>query len=233
MIVTDIQTTQQSLTHSLTHTIAFLLHTIRLYLICVFVDEKLYNLCNNELTRNLGAVQNRRFITIPFSATTLGVRIGSLAFNLAEAVTALVRNEPLSALQFTEVSLEASNDEEAFGVEALGKSGSIVYTRLPVYGNVDLETFCPGGQSSIFIGALEVDTETTTADDSEKVEKVEPSADQVEVTSDADEAGDEKEESPKDTTDTSTEEESGATSRNTAMSAAMGIAGAFLWMLDN
>jgi hypothetical protein len=202
-----------------------------LYLICVFVDEKLYNLCNNELTRNLSAVQNRRFITIPFSATTLGVRIGSLAFNLAEAVTALVRNEPLSALQFTEVSLEASTkDEEAFGIEALGKSGSIVYTRLPVYENVDLETFCPGGQSSIFIGTLDVDTETT-ADDSDKVE-TSPVAEQVEVTSDAD-AGEAEDEKEEDTMDTSTKEESGATSQNTAMSAAMGIAGAFLWMLDN
>ena len=109
-------------------------------------DEKLYSLCNNEVTRNLKAVQNRRFITIPFSATTLGVRIGSLAFNLAEAVTALVENGSLSPVQFTEVTLA---DQDA--KEALGKSGAIVYTRLPIVESVDLETFCPGGQSNIFI----------------------------------------------------------------------------------
>jgi hypothetical protein len=110
-------------------------------------DEKLYNLCNNDVTRNLRAVQNRRFITIPFSATTLGVRIGSLAFNLAEASTALVQNGGLSSVQFTEVSL---SDE---ATSALGSSGAIVYTRLPIVNNVDLESFCPGGQSNIFITA--------------------------------------------------------------------------------
>ncbi len=98
------------------------------------------------MTRNLKAVKNRRFITIPFSATTLGVRIGSLAFNLAEAITALVQNGPLSSVQFTEITLA---DQDA--KEAIGKSGAIVYTRLPIVNSVDLETFCPGGQSNIFV----------------------------------------------------------------------------------
>jgi len=86
------------------------------------------------------------------------------------------------------------------------------------------------GRSEVRCSTL-TDTETT-ADDSDKVETP-PVAEQVEVTSDAGDAEDEKEESPNDMMDTSTEEESGATSRNTAMSAAMGIAGAYLWMLDN
>ena len=148
-------------------------------------DEKLYSLCNNEVTRNLRAVQNRRFITIPFSATTLGVRIGSLALNLAEAVTALVENGPLSSVQFTEITL---TDENQNAKEALGKSGAIVYTRLPIVNNVDLETFCPGGQSTIFV-----------ADDSDK--EVIDIIDMVEVEPSM------EEEEPLDTTTTTTEEE--------------------------
>jgi hypothetical protein len=63
-------------------------------------DEKLHNLCNNEITRGLTAVKNRRFVTIPFSATTLGVRIGSVAWNLAEAVRALTHtNAGLSSVR--------------------------------------------------------------------------------------------------------------------------------------
>ena len=101
------------------------------------------------MTSNLRAVQNRRFITVPFSATTLGVRIGSLAFNLAEAVTAMVNNAPLSSVQFTEISLTEQGTSGA--TIALGKSGAKVYTRLPIFNGVDLETFCPGGSSKIFV----------------------------------------------------------------------------------
>ena len=35
-------------------------------------DKKLFHLCDNQVTRNLRAVQNRRFVIVPFSATTLG-----------------------------------------------------------------------------------------------------------------------------------------------------------------
>jgi len=122
---------------------------------CLLSDEKLYHLCNNEMTRNLKAVQNRRFITVPFSASTLGVRIGSLSYNLAEAVTALVNFKPLSSVQFTETTFEG-------GATATGKSGAKVYTRLPIVNGVDLETFCPGGESKIFV-TDDSDQETTVA----------------------------------------------------------------------
>lgn len=110
-------------------------------------DEKIYNLCKNETTRNLRAVQNRHFITVPFSATTLGVRVGSLSFNLAEAIVAMANGEPLSTLDFTETSI--TNDGNV-GRQALGKSGARAYTRLPIFTTmenetIDLETFCPGG----------------------------------------------------------------------------------------
>ena len=97
-------------------------------------------------------MQNRRFVIVPFSATTLGVRIGSLAYNLAEAVTVLAGSgdgdEPasLSSVQFSEVSLA-----ETQARQAVGKSGAMVYTRLPTYGGVDLETFCPGSATNVFI----------------------------------------------------------------------------------
>ena len=42
-----------------------------------WADEKIFHLCSNEKLRQLRAVQNRAFIVVPFSASTLGVRIGS------------------------------------------------------------------------------------------------------------------------------------------------------------
>lgn len=82
---------------------------------------------------------------MPFSATTLGVRIGSLAFNLAEAIVAMANGEPLSTFDFTETSITEDGNE---GRQALGGSGVRAYTRLPVFEGVDLETFCPGESSS-------------------------------------------------------------------------------------
>jgi len=102
-------------------------------------DEKIYELCKNETTRNLRAVQNRNFITVPFSASTLGVRIGTLAYNLAEAFVAFATGQPLSSVDFSEVSISG---------QAIGSSGVKVYTKLPVWNGTDLETFCPGGPES-------------------------------------------------------------------------------------
>jgi len=154
-------------------------------------DEKLYNLCSNPITRELRAVQNRRFITIPFSATTLGVRIGSLAYNLAEAVTALVNNSPLSAVQFTEVSFDG---DHGGATEALGKSGAIVYTRLPIFTNdthnADLETICPGGGlSNIFIA------NDMIADDTDKIKPVEKEDEDDQADEKKDDHADEKKDS--------------------------------------
>ena len=75
-----------------------------------------------------------------------------MAYNLAEAVTVLAGSgdgdEPasLSSVQFSEVSLA-----ETQARQAVGKSGAMVYTRLPTYGGVDLETFCPGSATNVFI----------------------------------------------------------------------------------
>lgn len=59
-------------------------------------DEKLYNICRHNATRTLRAVQNRAFIILPFSGSVLGVRIGAIAYNLAEAMDALTQSEILS-----------------------------------------------------------------------------------------------------------------------------------------
>ena len=105
------------------------------------IDKKIYELCKNETTRELRAVQNRNFITVPFSASTLGVRIGTLAFNLAEVMVSFAKGEPLSDLDFSEVTVIGTDG----GGHAVGSSGASVYTRLPVWNGTDLETFCPGG----------------------------------------------------------------------------------------
>ena len=121
-------------------------------------NEKLYNLCRYNVTRSLRAVQNRAFIVVPFSGSTLGVRVGATAFNLAEAMTALTRNEILSNVEFTDVTLTSDDDSSGQGIS---RSGVRVYTRLPIFNNTDLELFCPG-KSNIVIGEKPtVDTSTS------------------------------------------------------------------------
>ena len=120
-------------------------------------DEKLYNLCRSNVTRNLRAVQNRAFIVVPFSGSTLGVRVGTTAYNLAEAMTAITRNEVLSNAAFTDVNLTLDGNS---GGQGVSRSGVRVYTRLPVFNNTDLELFCPG-ESNIVIGEKPV---TSTSD---------------------------------------------------------------------
>jgi hypothetical protein len=93
-------------------------------------------------------VQNRAFITVPFSGSTLGVRIGSLAFNLAEAMVALTQGKALPALQFTPISITADGDA---GSQAVSPSGVRVYTQLPIWNGTDLEEFCPGSSTPIQI----------------------------------------------------------------------------------
>ena len=125
------------------------------------LDEKIYNICKNEETRKLRAVQNRRFVTVPFSASTLGVRIGSLAYNLAEAFVAMANGEPLSSLDFTEVTITMDGNT---GSQAVGGSGVRAYTRLPMFGDIDLEEFCPGGASDNIVVSDEKSYATSTAE---------------------------------------------------------------------
>ncbi len=113
-------------------------------------DEKIYNLCANEHTRNLRAVQNRAFIVVPFSASTLGVRIGALAYNLAEAMAALIRGEALPSLQFSQTSISPAGVADD-SLQALGKSGVRVYEKLPIWNGNNLDEFCPGSSVPIQI----------------------------------------------------------------------------------
>ena len=97
-----------------------------------WADEKIFHLCSNQKHRNLRAVQNRAFIVVPFSASTLGVRIGSLAFNLAEAMTALIQGDALPSLEFS-----TENGR------VLGKSGVRVMEKLPMWNGTDLDEYVP------------------------------------------------------------------------------------------
>jgi hypothetical protein len=91
------------------------------------------------LARELRAVQERAFLTVPFSGSTLGVRVGALAYNLAEAMAALTRGTPLTSLEFSSVDLAATN-----GRQVVAKSGVKAYTTLPIWNGTDLHAFCPG-----------------------------------------------------------------------------------------
>ena len=73
---------------------------------------------------------------VPFSASTLGVRIGALAYNLAEAMAALIRGEALPSLQFTETSITSDGLEGS--LQAVGKSGVRAFEKLPTWNGTDL-----------------------------------------------------------------------------------------------
>lgn len=94
------------------------------------------------------AVQNRAFLTVPFSASTLGVRIGALAYNLAEAMAALTRGAPLPSLEFSQVATITGGGG---GSQAVTRSGVKVYTTLPEYEGINLNTFCPGAPPNLVI----------------------------------------------------------------------------------
>jgi hypothetical protein len=88
------------------------------------------------------AVQERQFLFLPFAASNVGVRLGAAAYNMAEAIAALARGKPLNALEFT------ANEDAS---EAVSLSGLKVWTTLPTWNGVDLETFCPGSTKDIEI----------------------------------------------------------------------------------
>jgi len=88
------------------------------------------------------AVKERQFLTLPFAASNVGVRLGAAAYNMAEAMAALARGKPLNALEFTE-------DPEA--AEAVSLSGLKVWTTLPTWNGTDLENYCPGSPKNIEI----------------------------------------------------------------------------------
>jgi len=104
-------------------------------------SEKLKHMCGHPIASKLRAVQERAFLTVPFSGSTLGVRVGSLAYNLAEAFVALARGTPLPAIDFSSITIPSTHGG---GSQAVTRSGVKVYTKLPVYESVDLDSFCPG-----------------------------------------------------------------------------------------
>ena len=119
-------------------------------LVLIFPDEKIFKLCSNDHTRKLRAVQNRAFLVVPFSASTLGVRIGALAYNLAEAIAAITRGEALPSLQFSETSIAAHGGADG-SLQAVGKSGVRAFEKLPTWNGTDLNLLCPGSSTPIQI----------------------------------------------------------------------------------
>ena len=115
--------------------------------------EKLKVLCSDKRTGDMRAVKDRNFIVVPFAATNLGVRLGALAYNFAEAMAALARGTPLNALQFT---------VDPDGSEATSTSGAKVWTDvLPRFGDIDLEEVCPGKPKKIEVKDLTAMEEMT------------------------------------------------------------------------
>lgn len=114
------------------------------------------------MAQTLRAVQNRAYVTVPFSGSTLGVRVGSVAYNLAEAMVALVREDsPLPAVEFSNVSIAS---DSGGGFQAITRSGVKVYTRLPIVNGVDLDQVCPGSSANLEIRDVDPVTFQATSD---------------------------------------------------------------------
>jgi hypothetical protein len=113
--------------------------------ISLIPDEKIFK---HSRTRALRSVQNRAFITLPFSGSTIGVRIGSFPYNLDEAMVVLTRGTALSALEFSQVFITKDGDA---GSQAVSPSGVRVYTQLSIWNGTNLEEFCPGSSIPIQI----------------------------------------------------------------------------------
>ena len=143
---------------------------------CSLQLEKLHNLCRHSVAQNLRAVQNRAFLIVPFSASTLGVRVGSVAYNLAEAMVALTRGRPLPSLEFSNVSITADGDDVENtgngGYQAVSRSGVKVFTRLPMFEGIDLHTSCPGVPKDLEIRDVDL-TSTNIDKDSTEDKKLE------------------------------------------------------------
>ncbi|MEM9277682.1 MAG: lytic transglycosylase domain-containing protein, partial [Pseudomonadota bacterium] len=65
-------------------------------------ETSLFLLCSDPVLREMRAVKERQFLTMPFAASNVGVRLGAAAYNMAEAMAALARGKPLNALEFAE-----------------------------------------------------------------------------------------------------------------------------------
>ena len=87
---------------------------------------------------------------VPFSASTLGVRIGAVSYNLAEAMAAIIRGEALPSIQFSETSIAAHGGTDG-SVQAVGKSGVRAFEKLPMWNGTDLNLLCPGSSTPIQI----------------------------------------------------------------------------------
>ena len=121
------------------------IHLTSIFLL--YSAKKLSILCSDSRTKNMRAVQERNFIVVPFAATNLGVRLGALAYNMAEAMSALSKGSPLNALQFTMYP----DGSEATSTST---SGAKVWTKsFPMYEEINLEEICPGKPKDIEVSA--------------------------------------------------------------------------------
>ena len=87
---------------------------------------------------------------MPFSVSTLGVRIGALAYNLAEVIAAITCREALPTLKFSKTSIAAHGGADG-SLQAVGKSGVRAFEKLPTWNGTDLNLLCPGSSIPIQI----------------------------------------------------------------------------------
>ncbi|KAG7374294.1 ABC-type Fe3+-hydroxamate transport system, periplasmic component [Nitzschia inconspicua] len=132
-------------------------------------DEKILNLCKHPTARQLRAVRNRAYISVPFSGSTLGVKIGTLAYILAEAMVALAHSRPLPSLDFSPITIsyDAKNNfvDAKSGSQAITLSGVKVYITLPTFDSTNLEETCAVDAPQIIIADSQ-DKEQNTIEDS-------------------------------------------------------------------
>ena len=99
-------------------------------------------------------MQNRDFVAVAFSGSTLGAKNGAVAFNLAEAMVALVTGRTLNSEEFSVLTITADGN---LARSARSSSGVRTYITLPTIDlksvtkldadqgkKINLDEFCPG-----------------------------------------------------------------------------------------
>lgn len=111
------------------------------------------------MKRDMDAFKRRRLVTIPFSGSTLGPRLGQVSLHLAQAVLAMTKNMSLPQKDWTAAVATGSDGERIFqstsGMTVFVKFGNSFATDCPT--SFDLPKFTIAPSAGAFLGVRRQD----------------------------------------------------------------------------